>query len=87
VDDNIAIFMVLIVSIAAALILVLSSAWMKRSGALAAAAHGGEDVAHLSQENDMLREQVRRLEQQLGLVDQVPAGTTQWTRQETEMLR
>ena len=86
-DDNIAIFMVLIVSIAAALILVLSSAWLKRAGGLAAAAHGGEEVAHLSQENDMLREQVRRLEQQLAVVDQIPAGATKWTRQETETLR
>jgi uncharacterized protein YigA (DUF484 family) len=66
VDDNIAIFLVLIVSMAAALVLVLSSAWMRRTRPLAAAAGEREQVAHLASENDMLREEVRKLERQLG---------------------
>jgi hypothetical protein len=66
-DDNIAIFLVLIVSMAAALVLVLSTLWMRRSRPLVAQA--GEDIALLCQENDVLREQVRGLEQRLGAVE------------------
>ena len=68
-DDNIAIFLVLIVSMAAALVLVLSTVWMRRTRPAAAVAGAGDDIAHLFQENDVLREQVRRLEQRLGAVE------------------
>ena len=68
-DDNIAIFLVLIVSMAAALVLVLSTFWMRRTRPLAAVAQAGGDFAHLSRENDVLREQVCLLEQRLGAVE------------------
>jgi hypothetical protein len=82
-DDNIAIFLVLIVSIAAAVTLVLSSVWMRRNRLMAAGAQPGEYVAHLAAENELLREQVHRLEQQLGIVDRLSADGIERASRET----
>jgi hypothetical protein len=73
-DENFAIIMVLVVSIAAAVTLVLSSAWMRRNRPLAYSAQPNEEVRHLAAENEGLREQVYRLEQQLGATDRIAAG-------------
>ena len=86
-DDNFAIIMVLIVSITAAVTLVLSSAWMRRNRPLAAGAQTSEQVAHLAAENEALWEQVQRLEQQLGVADRVAVGGPDRTSRHTEMLR
>jgi cell division protein FtsB len=84
-SDNIAIFMVLVVSIAAAVSLVLASAWMRRTRLQAAGPSA--QVAHLAAENEVLREQVHRLEQQLGVADRIASAGPQRVAVETQMLR
>jgi hypothetical protein len=75
-DDNLAIFLVLIVSMAAAITLVLAAAWMRRTRPLAAAADGAGQVADLSAENEMLRDQVRTLERELLAVERIAVEPT-----------
>jgi cell division protein FtsB len=75
-DDNIAIFLVLIVSMAAAITLVLAAAWMRRTRPLAAIADGAGQVANLSAENEMLRDQVRTLERELLAVERIAADSS-----------
>ena len=86
-NDNIAILLVLVVSISAAVTLVLSSAWMKRLRPVAPGATALKHTAHLAAENAALRDQVARLERQLGIEDRIISGSAERTSRDIERLR
>jgi hypothetical protein len=87
-DDNLAIFLVLTVSIVAAMILVLAGMRTRtaRHNAAAAAARAPE-IGHLTDENAALRSHVARLEERLAVLERIATDPAERTAREIELLR
>jgi len=85
-DDNLAIFLVMTVSIAAAVILTLSRAWLQSRHKLAQIG-AGERIAALGSENARLTGEVSRLVERMAVLERIATDPGERTAREIEMLR
>ena len=85
-DDNLAIFLLLLVSIGAAVTLILATTWMRGRNRLALTAETGK-VAVLESENSELKGQVGLLEERLQVLERIAVDPAPRLAREIESLR
>jgi hypothetical protein len=85
-DDNLAIFLLLLISIGAAVTLILATTWMRGRNRLALTAETGK-VAVLESENSELKGQVGLLEERLQVLERIAVDPAPRLAREIESLR
>ena len=85
-DDNLAIFLLLLISIGAAVTLILATTWMRGRNRLALTAETGK-VAVLESENGELKGQVGLLEERLQVLERIAVDPAPRLAREIESLR
>ncbi len=85
-DDNLAIFLLLLISIGAAVTLILARTWMRGRNRLAVTAETGK-VAVLESENSELKGQVGLLEERLQVLERIAVDPAPRLAREIESLR
>ena len=85
-DDNLAIFLLLLVSIGAAVTLVLVTGWMRGRNRLALTAETGK-VARLESENSELKSHVGLLEERLQVLERIATDPSPRLAHEIDSLR
>jgi hypothetical protein len=87
-NDNLAIFLVMTVSIVAAMVVILARMRFRtaRGNAASLAAHAPE-IGLLTSENGALRGQVARLEERLAVLERIATDPAERTAREIELLR
>ena len=87
-NENLAIFLVMTISIVAAVVVILAGMRFRtaRGNAAALAAHAPE-IGLLTKENGALRSQVARLEERLAVLEQIATDPAERTAREIELLR
>jgi uncharacterized protein (UPF0548 family) len=83
-DDNLAIFLVLTMSIVAAVLLVLAGMRSRTARVRAVAA---PEIGQLAEENGALRGHVARLEERLAVLERIATDPAERTAREIELLR
>lgn len=89
-DDNIAIVTIMVVAILSAVVLILSSRWLRSRARQPAGADeigAAESVALLSNENEALRGQVGVLRERLEVLERIATDPATRTAHEIEQLR
>lgn len=89
--DNLAIFLIMAVAILSAVVLIVSTSWLRNRSRLEAAAAGEvgatERVALLSNENEELRGQVGQLRDRLEVLERIATDPAERTARSIEQLR
>ncbi len=85
-DDNLAIFLLMLAAIGAAVTLILATASMRRRNRLASTAETGK-VARLERENGELKGQVGLLEERLQVLERIATDPSPRLAREIESLR
>jgi hypothetical protein len=85
-DDNLTILLLLLISMAAAVTLILAGAWMRGRNRLALTAGTGK-MAALENENRELKDQVGVLEERLQVLERIAVDPAPRLAREIESLR
>jgi hypothetical protein len=85
-DDNLAIFLLLLISFGAAVTLILATTWMRGRNRLALTAETGK-VAVLESENSELKGEVGLLEERLQVLERIAVDPAPRLAREIESLR
>ncbi|HYG30964.1 MAG TPA: hypothetical protein VD887_12215 [Allosphingosinicella sp.] len=89
-DDNLAIFLVITLAMISAVILIVTTTWIRSRHRLIAERAGSEAadrIGELTGENHRLKTQVGRLEDRLAVLERIATDPAERTAREIEQLR
>jgi hypothetical protein len=89
-DDNLAMFLVITLAMISAVILIVTTTWIRSRHRLLAERAGGEAadrIGELTGENHRLKTQVGRLEDRLAVLERIATDPAERTAREIESLR
>ena len=85
-DDNLAIFLVIALSINAAVVLILVTNWMRARERIRLAS-GAAEVTQLTAENERLQDEMSGMKSRLAVLETIATDPSERTAREIEQLR